>query len=184
MPDFPELFDRTSLPDPLRVLIEELPRAGWERHPNFGGLVQFWLSRHLDFRAMHGQMLRAAHQYLDGKLSGHDWQAGLRAAGNRFLDELHGHHMIEDFEYFPVLADLEPRLSAGFDMLERDHQALDGLLDGFRAAATAALRAPDPPHELAGRFLDGLHRLGGFLERHLIDEEDLVVPVVLKSGLG
>jgi hypothetical protein len=29
--------------------------------------------------------------------------------------------------------------------------------------------------------IDGLRRL---LDRHLTDEEDLVVPVVLKSGLG
>ena len=34
----------------------------------------------------------------------------------------------------------------------------------------------------AGRFHAGLLRLEGFLDRHLTDEEELIVPVILRDG--
>ena len=73
-------------------------------------------------------------------------------------------------------------------MLERDHQALDPALARFAEAANAVLRltprAGAPAREAVPALraeIGGLRRL---LDRHLTDEEELVVPVVLKSGLG
>ena len=35
-----------------------------------------------------------------------------------------------------------------------------------------------------GRHGDGLERMERFLDRHLTDEEDLIVPVILRVGEG
>ena len=44
---------RTGLPDALRVLYETYPREVWEGHQNFGGLVAFWLDRHMKIGRAH-----------------------------------------------------------------------------------------------------------------------------------
>ena len=44
------LETRTELPEALRVLLAEFPKSGWNAHPNFKGLVEFWLNRHGMFR--------------------------------------------------------------------------------------------------------------------------------------
>jgi len=46
------LRSREGLPDALRLLVDEIPRPTWEAHPNFGGMVQFWLQRHMMFRRL------------------------------------------------------------------------------------------------------------------------------------
>jgi len=50
-----DLRHRKGLPDALRVLLEQYPRALWESHQNFDGLTRFWLERHLMFRRALGQ---------------------------------------------------------------------------------------------------------------------------------
>jgi iron-sulfur cluster repair protein YtfE (RIC family) len=165
------------------VLVDALPRIGWEAHPNFGGLVRFWMERHQGFRQLHGLMTGDAQGYLDRAADLRAWQPRLSRHGGMFLDSLHGHHMIEDHEYFPMLAGLEPRLAGGFEMLERDHQELDALLAEFAERANAVLRVTEGEgRDEAAGFAEVLDRLGGFLDRHLTDEEDLVVPVILKTG--
>ena len=94
------------------------------------------------------------------------------------VGQLHGHHRIEDTQYFPVLSRLETRLDRGFAILDRDHHALDALLGRFTESANAVLQGRGE----AGAFLDELGAFEGFLNRHLEDEEDLVVPVILKHG--
>ena len=47
---------RDGLPDALRVLVAAYPRAGWQGHGNFGGMVRFWLERHAMFRDLTGRL--------------------------------------------------------------------------------------------------------------------------------
>ena len=63
--------------------------------------------------------------------------------GNRLLDELHGHHHIEDDHYFPLLQTFDARIAAGFDLLETDHRALGAAMQELAQAANAVLRAVD-----------------------------------------
>ena len=183
--EFPKLAERQELPEALRILVDALPRAGWEAHPNFGGLVQFWMERHQGFRQYHRLLTEDVRGFLDRGSALRDWQPRLSRLGSGLLQELHGHHMIEDHEYFPMLARLEPRLARGFDMLERDHQEMDVLLHDFADRANAVLRLTgDGGRDEAAAFAALVERLGGFLDRHLTDEEELVVPVVLTTGLG
>jgi hypothetical protein len=86
------------------------------------------------------------------------------------------------------LARLDPRLTEGFDLLERDHEALDGLLHAFGQKAGAAVRAAAADEAQAAAPIDDFARsLAPFerlLLRHLEDEEELVVPVILRADPG
>jgi hypothetical protein len=176
---------RAALPDALRVLLDQYPRDRWESDPNFHGLVSFWLGMHLQFRDTLATLRRDAEALLGQRADPRDWALRTSRLGGGFLHHLHGHHGIEDGHYFPLLAQRDARLLRGFDILDLDHKALDGHLDRFAQEANAALRAREEESRLrdeAGRFHAGLLRLERFLDRHLTDEEDLIVPVILRDG--
>jgi iron-sulfur cluster repair protein YtfE (RIC family) len=181
------LDTRAGLPDALRALLADHPRASWQADPNFGGLVSFWLDRHLQFRRLMGSMREETEALLDRDADPQAFGGRLSRLGGRFLGEIHGHHTVEDTHFFPILTAQEGRLAAGFAMLERDHHDLDAHLEAFADAANGALRALDRPEDLrtaGGLLLANLATLDRFLDRHLVDEEDLVVPVILRDGEG
>ena len=178
------LEQRTGLPDALRALLEAFPREEWDAHPNFEGLVRFWLDRHMMFRRLTATLADDAEGFLDGKLQGSVYGQRLARLGSMLVNELHGHHHIEDLHYFPALSRAEPRLASGFELLDRDHQALDTHIDAFTTRANAVLQGLAEPsvRDAAGAFHEGVQGFTTFLERHLTDEEDLVVPVILKHA--
>jgi hemerythrin-like domain-containing protein len=180
------LATRGGLPDALRVMLAEFPRAQWAAHRDFNGLAAFWLDRHLGFRRVMGLLQTDAQAIIDGRMGAQDWGRRLTRLGSGFLGELVGHHQIEDDAYFPKLAAMEPRILRGFEMLDRDHHDLHALIDRFAAGANHALAQTTDAarREAAGGFLTDLERFGRMLERHLTDEEDLIVPVVLKHRVG
>jgi len=176
-----DLARRDGLPDALRVLLADLPRAGWETHPGFGGLAQFWLERHLLFRRLMAALRMDAEAQLDDALAGDVFAARVNRLGGMLVGTLHEHHGVEDTVYFPQMQAMEPRLLRGFEILDRDHHALDAWLSRFGTAAALAISTPAPG--AVGAFHDELLRFAPLLNRHLEDEEDLVVPVILRTGL-
>ncbi len=172
---------RTGLPDALRVLVEALPRGTWEAHPNFSPLTRFWLERHLMFRDALERLQGGTRDFLDDRAEGRVYGRETARLARFLLQELHGHHAVEDHHYFPVLQGLDPRLEKGFVLLDGDHHALDGHMNGLAAATNEMLRglAGADPKAGAARLGARLDGFGGFLDRHLTDEEDLVVPVIL-----
>ncbi len=181
MTDLYPLEARDALPEALRVLLAEYPREAWQANPNFSGLVQFWLERHVMFRRLIAAMQTDSEGLIERKLDPQDFARRLARYGSTFVTELHGHHHIEDAHYFPVLARTEPPIARGFEILDRDHQALDLHLDDFTKHANRVIGA-EQIREASGSFLKTLKRLEHFLERHLTDEEDLIVPIILKHG--
>ena len=180
-----DLKSRSGLPDALRVLVAEYPRDLWTAHDNFDGLVQFWLDRHLGFRRMVALMQTATEGLLNRDADPQDFARNLSRLGNRFITELHGHHQIEDSHFFPLLGQREPRLVTGFDLLETDHHAIDLHLDRFVTTANTALQAQGDRAALqtaTGAFSVELAGITRLLDRHLTDEEELVVPVILHHG--
>ncbi len=178
MTDELDLSTRPGLPEHLRALVIKHPRAGWAAHPNFGPLTRFWLDRHLMFRRLGEQMRLDAQALLDRDMEARAFQSRLSRFGGMLVNQLHEHHHIEDEHYFPALQRREVKLKRGFEMLDKDHDAMDGLLHAFATAANEALRDP----AAAGRFLDALGSFEAMLNRHLIDEEEIVVPVLLEHG--
>jgi iron-sulfur cluster repair protein YtfE (RIC family) len=179
-----DLSERTGLPDALRVLLAELPREDWPRHSNFGGMVEFWLQRHLMFREVLEKIEAETQARLDRGIDGRIYAQHLSRYGGFFLNQLHGHHQIEDTHYFPQLIRLDQRLEQGFDLLEADHGAMDGLLSQFADGANAILQAADDAdaRRATGAFHDRLVSFKALLDRHLVDEEEIIVPVILKTG--
>jgi iron-sulfur cluster repair protein YtfE (RIC family) len=190
MPPAPDdgllLENRAGLPEEFSLVLTGLPRASWDAHPDFNGLAAFWLDRHLAFRRMLDALGADVRARIDGGMAAEVHAARLSRLGSRLLGDLVGHHQIEDDVYFPELARLEPRIARGFDMLDADHNALHGLIDRFVTGANAVLAETGdaPQREAAGRFLADLDRFDRLLTRHLADEEDLVLPVVLKHRVG
>jgi hemerythrin-like domain-containing protein len=179
-----DLTVRAGLPDALHVLLADYPRAAWASDPNFHGLVSFWLDRHMMFRDLMARMTRESEAMLNGDRDAAGFAQGVARYGGAFVNNLHGHHQIEDQHYFPLLRQRDPRIAHGFDLLDADHHALDGILHRFVDRANAAITAvngPDMGRETAA-FLDELTGLERLINRHLLDEEDLIVPVILKHG--
>lgn len=175
-----DLLKRDGLPEALQILLRQHPREGWRAHPEFGPLTQFWLERHFAFRDLLKRLETDARQVIDGALDPHEHAARLARFGQLFLQELHGHHSIEDQVYFPKLMPLAPGLERGFELLDADHHHLHEELDGFAMRANAVLQGGGPA--ALGAHQEGLERMARFLNRHLTDEEDLVVPVMLVTG--
>lgn len=178
------LTTRDGLPDALRLLLEDLPRDHWDAHPDFHGLVSFWLDRHLMFRRLMEVMEQEAEAMLDKRADPQKFAGALSRYGGMFLQNLHGHHQIEDTQYFPRLKLLDPRLESGFDLLDADHHALDGILADFAEAANGAIRGVQSGDAMAGAdgFRRTLQEVQRLIDRHLVDEEDLIVPVILSHG--
>ena len=97
--------------------------------------------------------------------------------GGTLLNELHGHHQIEDHHYFPKLVKCDARLEQGFELLEADHAAMDGLLHSMAEGANAVLAGGE-----AAAFVGRIDSFATLLERHLTDEEEIIVPVILHTG--
>lgn len=179
------LLTRTQLPDALRVLSEAYPRQNWETDPGFDELTRFWLERHIMFRRLLDQMRDHAENLLDHAIDPDRFRAWTARYGGMFINGLHEHHTIEDSYYFPKLMGHDQRLERGFDILDADHHALDAALQTLVTAANATL-SPIPDRatlqDSAGTYLEELETIAQLLNRHLIDEEELVVPIILRYG--
>lgn len=177
------LTDRLGLPGALRVLLEQYPREAWESSDNFGALIRFWLDRHMMFRRLITSLQDETERSLDGNLEERMLATRVSRYGAMLVGELHGHHNVEDVHYFPRLRKLDARLEVGFDLLDSDHHALDGMIETFTGSANKVLNAVSTGADWrapAEVFRNGLIGFEHDLNRHLVDEEDLIVPVLLK----
>ena len=177
---------RMGLSEELRVLARRHPRPTWEGHANLGQLARFWLERHAMFRRLDEMIRDGVEAASGGAVEAEDVRRWLGRHLRWFLWQLEEHHQVEDLHYFPVFRRLEPRLAAGFDLLERDHEALHVAIGGIVERANPVLASQgsggaDFRSDLA-RLRDAQVALGGQLIRHLDDEEDLVIPLILERG--
>ena len=177
------LARRSGWPDELRVLLVRYPREQWDAHPNLGEMARFWLSRHAMFRELAVAVEEIAAQFRAGKLPPGEFARAFVPRLQFMLDQLNVHHQIEDLHYFPIFRGADGRLARGFDVLEGDHHHIHA--DMARTAETAnallqALRADgDILRRCGDDYADASAVLLKGLVRHLDDEEDLVVPLIL-----
>ena len=180
------LDTRDGLPAEWLALVERFPREGWDGHARLGMTAQFWLDRHAAFRSLAAALQDAAEGLRGGGLAADDFQAWFAPRLHFLLAELNGHHQVEDVHYFPLFRRAEPRLTPGFALLDRDHKTLHLSLVETAEAADALLQAlARSPGDAAGpldRYAQAGARLLARLRRHLDDEEDLVIPLLLEHG--
>ncbi|MFN3954982.1 MAG: hemerythrin domain-containing protein [Pararhodobacter sp.] len=181
------LETRAALPEALRYLLARYPRDLWQAHGNFDGLTRFWLERHMMFRQVLGEWHAETRQFIDNAGDPRRFAGRSAHLGGFLINQLHGHHQIEDHHYFPELSRAEPRLERGFSILDADHHALDGHLQALANDTNALLRGfaekTAKARERAGALEARLAGFAPFLDRHLVDEEELVVPVILHHAL-
>lgn len=174
---------RGGLPREMQALLRDYPRDTWPENPNFAASIQNWMGAHQMFRQL-GEITRSdSEDYLDGHLEETRYAARLSHFGNLLLRNLHGHHSWEDRKFFPELKSADPRFAEGLDMLESDHVALDELLERFKSQANRVVQLsqldPGNIRDEAGAVQATAEQLEAFLHRHLSDEEDLAVPILL-----
>lgn len=167
-------------------LARQYPRETWEHHANLGELARLWLQRHDMFRQLDALIREGAEQALGEHREAREFKRWLARYLQFFLTQLDGHHQVEDHHYFPVFREAEPRLLRGFEILEADHDALHGVIEEILGRANVLLSQPeaDPVafRDALGRFHETQVAMGRDLLRHLDDEEDLVVPLILDRG--
>ncbi len=181
-----DIQNRSGWPTELRFLLEQYPREVWPTHVNLGALTRFWLDIHADFRRFGGTLGAATVDLREGRVTHERFGSWFAPRLQMFLSHLNGHHQIEDFQFFPLFGDAEPRLVRGFEVLERDHEVIHGTMDGLAEAAKAFLLTPaadtDRLRAICDEYADATERLLKLLDRHLADEEDLIVPLILDRG--
>lgn len=179
-----DLPDRDGLPEHLKILLDQHPKEGWSDHKNFSELTKFWLNRHLMFRKALDTLQFESNSFLNGDRDPQHYAAMISRVGGFFINELHGHHHIEDNHYFPLLIPQDKRLASGFELLDHDHQQLDGLLNGMAESANDVIGKIQTKSEASMFAADSLQQVLGrfekFLHRHLTDEEELIVPIILE----
>jgi hypothetical protein len=185
-PDPFALDARNALPAEWLALLQRHPRAGWADHPNLGMTARFWLDRHAAFRGLGRDLQKRAEGFQGGGVALEDFQTWFAPRLQLLLGELNGHHQVEDFHYFPVFRRAAPQLDAGIDLLDRDHKTLHLDLVETAEAANALLQAlarqPAGAEGPAAAYAETSTRLLRRMERHLDDEEDLVIPLFLERG--
>ena len=204
-----DLDSRDGLPRPLRVLADRYPRDVWHAEARLGETARFWLARHDMFREIGGELGRMMASLRADTLGSGGFGRQLVPTLGVFLNQLNEHHHIEDRHYFPIFRAADPRLAAGFELLDRDHATIHADLLATADAGNALIRAlANRPHpaaagagpagaaagtgrtgaaaDLARRESDAYtaasERLVRRVLRHLEDEEDLIIPLLLDRG--
>jgi hypothetical protein len=180
------LARRNGWPQEMRVLVERYPREQWQGHANLGEMARFWLSRHDMFRELATMIREIETQFRDGTLAPAEFPRQFVPRLQFLLQQLGVHHQIEDLHYFPIFRAADERLARGFDVLEGDHHAIHADMDAAVSTANALLRAlsgdADALRRCGDDYAAASGALLGGLIRHLDDEEDLIVPLILDRG--
>jgi len=180
------LARRNGWPEDMRLLIDRYPRELWNGHANLGEMARFWLSRHAMFRELATTIDEITTQFRAGQLPPAEFARQFVPRLQFILDQLDVHHQIEDLHYFPIFRAADEKLARGFDVLEGDHhdihadmahtaETANALLQALQAGGDALRRTSDIYANASGALLKGL-------VRHLDDEEDLIVPLILDRG--
>jgi len=181
--DARSLVLRTGLPAEFLYLLAELPRDRWT---TLDETAAFWMQMHAGFRHHQTHMDGLVGQWrLNGDLSA--LHRSLISALQAFLQHLDGHHRIESDQYFPIMRRVEPKIGAGIDLLDRDHDTIHESLeamfrDGLAFHQAMVSRGPDAADK-AGRLADRIATQARPLLRHLEDEEDIIIPLIQLRGL-
>jgi hypothetical protein len=180
------LARRAGWPDDLRALLGRYPRERWQSHANLGEMARFWLSRHDMFRELAGMIAEIEARFRAGALVPAEFAQLFVPRLQFLLSQLDAHHRIEDLHYFPIFRAAEARLARGFDVLEADHHAIHADMARTAETANALLRALAGETDARLRCADDYASASGALTkglvRHLDDEEDLIVPLILDRG--
>jgi len=185
-PERLRLGQRTGVSDDIAFLRAHYRREDWRAHANFGQLADFWLHVHATLRYEGSELARIVDEFRGRRIDGVQLQSAFVPQLNGFLQHLDQHHRIEDAAYFPKFRQLDERLVVGFDLLEADHdlihQRLATTVEHARGLLSALSTNGDGARRAADIYAGEAQDLLDLLLQHLADEEELVIPAMLKHG--
>ncbi len=180
-----DIDTRTGWPDELKSLLNRFPRDSWRANGN--SMTEFWLDKHDYFRNQAAAMSEMATRFRNDRIEPAQFAGWLAPRLQAFLGALHGHHQIEDYHYFPAFREAERSLAPGFDVLASDHELMHRSIAEIVDATNAFLaslgddsaNARDAQKRTAEKYIETSELTFRRLVRHLSDEEDQIIPIML-----
>lgn len=176
-----------DMPTEMQSLLRAYPRDAWDAHPGLKEKTRHWLGAHRMFRQLSATVRTDIESFLNSDQGADNFAGRLSHYGGALVGNLHGHHGWEDHSYFPELSEADPRFDAGLEVLEKDHADLDIVLDSFTRTANRTIKLVQLDGRAAREEAGTLHGIAqtieAFLQRHLTDEEELAVPIILHHRL-
>ena len=163
-------------------LFNKLPPDQW-----FGADYAYktsgWLKVHTNIRKRQRILTQISEGYQSGEYDWAKYRSQMLKRINMHILKLHQHHGVEDEGFFPEFIRMYPQLQEGFEILRRDHERLDALLDELQAQNDQLARTEVEDKVLAVQLHQTLVDVTDLLQQHLTDEEDLVIPILgLRQG--
>jgi hypothetical protein len=174
---------RPGLTEELRALLFAVPKADWDAHPNYWRGAEMWQAIHRSLLHESGLFVSGLEKLADlprGEMESGLLLNDLRHLGQHLVGHAHVHHHVEDDHYFPRLKQVFGQLSRPIDLLDCDHRVLEESLDAVEGHV-ARLSAETADRDAIGAALADARKLDHVLNRHLEDEEDIVIPALLKG---
>ena len=172
---------RQKLPDVIQSQLLNIERDQWPSHPRYGGKAAFFIQYHGDLLATAATIDEQLQALLDSSLQAFS-AAQLHAvlsASRYLLERAHHHHQIEDHVYFPQFKRIMPKLSHGIDLLDQDHKILNTALHELEIIVHTMIKIDIIANPQLQDFSAKVIRLQKILQRHLYDEEELIIPIFL-----
>lgn len=179
-----DLRRRTELSPTLRRYLVALERDGWSRHPRYGGLPSFWMSMHASLRDGSGQLVGGLEALMDvpaGAVAEAVARSRVVDLGDDLIGVTHHHHQVEDTHYFPLFLRAVPALQDPLRLLDGDHRVLAAAIVETEAGLDR-LRRGAADRDAVADLLGPSRELARILERHLHDEEEVVIPLLLEAA--
>jgi iron-sulfur cluster repair protein YtfE (RIC family) len=185
-----DIDQRTGWPEELCVVLKDFPRDTWPSTRS--SMARFWIDKHNYLRHQSDAMASANQDYRANRTAPAQFGQWIAPRLQRFLAELHGHHQIEDFHYFPAFRSAEPRLAAGFEVLANDHELIhegivtivESINKFLSTIQSETAENSDAARHAADRYIEASETLHNRLKRHLADEEDLIIPLMIRQDEG
>jgi len=175
---------RQTLPTAVKETLLGSTRSQWKTHPRFHGKANFFMTIHRDLLNGAAQLSGALKQLLDvpeSDVSATVKSMNLLPFSKNLIGFAHHHHEIEDHSYFPQFQLLYPNMERAMKLLDGDHRILDQALHDSEEALVELGIGSVTRDKLAELF-QGSKALENILNRHIWDEEEIIIPIFLKHA--
>lgn len=182
-----QLGKRNGLPDNLRELLKKYPRDTWGDDILNGNWVGYWLGRHSVFKEISLAINQSLQKILDNNISINKFLNDYVQLMNLMLKNLNSHHTVEDNYIFPKFSQKIEKFSYGLDLLENDHHLIHSCIDNVILEGNSLIKTINNNKTLDIKKVVGSYKVvndefNKLLMAHLNDEEDLLIPLVVKHG--
>lgn len=176
---------RDGLSPAIKQTLLESMRDEWPKHRRYQGMAGFWLNIHRGLLHGTNQLADGFEAMLDTPPSEIQDELNARKLqnyGNQVISQLHHHHEIEDHNYFPQFIQLYPNMEHAINLLDGDHQVLHQALDDTTMALVDLVAQKPIDRDMLAQVAKGSRELEQIITRHLWDEEEIIIPILLEHG--